>query len=345
MSEEGDRKQYSIITATDVLGIGRLADSKAAERLVDGIVQGVGGGLRSLLEPWLLRRNASAQIDIAKQTIEVLPDTVSVSLDLDQRSSLRIRREGQIRQHNREVIAEIALNNAETAIETAADAVNDATENIDHEWLAEFWNRSEQVSNEHMRVLWAKVLLSKSISPENFSIRSLNIVSQLSHEEALMIERLAPFVVEFERKDKTSHNFAAGILLNVGQYQGTFTVAKDKEEPFSEAIQGLLPDFDLVTLDAAGVMQSSNGWASTYSIVYSAEVGLTIGNQSFVLEGLPPPNERHLKSYSLGSGWGFTPEGCEVVSIINASPNPQYLRMIREAFESANCRLVDVLDE
>jgi len=339
--EVDDGNNRAIVEVSDIFGLGKVANSKAVERLILSVVDGVGSGIRSLFGPWAIRREASARIDSAALALEQLPHGASLSLDLADRASLRISRDAERRQLNREAIAELALINARTELEIGhLDA--ERSQNTTQTWLDDFWRRAEMVAEPDLRVLWSKVLLREARAPGELSLRSLSLLSQLSRREAQMIENLAPFVVNFERDN--SQDLAAGTLLSIGQYQGTFAIPEETAKSFKEAVLELIPDFDLVALDAAGIMQSSNGWASEYSVSPRPNLHVVIGNALFAIEGLPEPNEKYRKRYTLGEGWGFTSEGYEIARIVNAPPNSEYVRCIGDALSAAGCNLISVVD-
>jgi hypothetical protein len=76
----------SLISVSDVFGLGKVATSPTATRLVDAIVAGAG----ELFFPWRLRRNVAAQIDAARQLDEGLPAALSANIELEARTVARI---------------------------------------------------------------------------------------------------------------------------------------------------------------------------------------------------------------------------------------------------------------
>lgn len=336
-----EQKQKAIVEISDVFGLGKVANSKAIERLVGGIVDGIGGGIRSLISPWSMRRQSEAQIEVAGRALSVLPETVSLELDIGERTDIRLQRDASRFQLNRESISEIALENASVELRHTSPAITDATV-ITQDWLSAFWQKAELASDERMQILWSKVLLQEARRPGSLSKRSLGILSEMSVHEAKMVEALAPFVIEFERSN--TQKLSAGILLNIGQYQGTFNVPNDVNRDYYDYVATLLPEFDIVALDAAGVMQSSTGWASEYSVQPKSEIHIAIGNSLFVITDLPTPNERYSERYYLGSGRGFTSEGCEISRIVNAKPNSDYVEQIRKVLRSVGCNLREVVE-
>ena len=250
MSEE-EKKQKAIVEISDFFGLGKIANSSGVERLVGAIVDGIGSGVRSLISPWSIRRQSKAQIEAATSALSTLPDSSIIEMELGERAELRIQRDSVRKQFNRESISELALISAPGNLPTRSNS--DSSSNaISQDWLTDFWQKAESVSDERMKILWSKVLLQEAHNPRSLSKRSLRILSEISLQEAQMLEDLAPFVVEFERSN--IQKLAAGILLTIGQFQGTFSVPRDVSSAYRDSVGKLVPDFDIVALDAAGIM-------------------------------------------------------------------------------------------
>lgn len=90
-----------LVSVSDVFGVGKLASSPAATRLISAIVSGVG----ELSYPWRLRRNVGAQIEVMKKIDEELPQGLSSEIELDNRANIRLRARDRRHQINRESIS------------------------------------------------------------------------------------------------------------------------------------------------------------------------------------------------------------------------------------------------
>ena len=94
--------------------------------------------------------------------------------DLQRRALLRFVQEQGIQQANMEAI----LSKAIPAIEESGDA-----ESLDEDWIAHFFGRCRTISNEAMRVLWAKVLAGEVNKPGQFSKRTINLLGELDRQD------------------------------------------------------------------------------------------------------------------------------------------------------------------
>lgn len=68
---------------------------------------------------------------------------------------------------------------------------------VDPDWTARFFNIVQDVSNEGMQSIWGKVLAGEIKSPGSFSLRTLELLRNLSQPEALLFNRVANLVIQF----------------------------------------------------------------------------------------------------------------------------------------------------
>ncbi len=91
------------------------------------------------------------------------------------------------KQKNLEAIFEIA-------IEEIGDEVSDKL--VDADWRTQFFEKARNVSTEEMQKVWGKILSSEVQEPGAVSIRTLNIVSNLSTNEANIFNELCSRVTD-----------------------------------------------------------------------------------------------------------------------------------------------------
>jgi hypothetical protein len=68
-----------------------------------------------------------------------------------------------------------------------------SSEKVDQDWATRFFNIVEDISDEEMHNLWAKILAGEIKQPKSFSLRTLEILRNLSKEEAEAFIRNAPY--------------------------------------------------------------------------------------------------------------------------------------------------------
>ena len=117
-----------------------------------------------------------------------------------------------------EVNVSKALLSAEADLADDPQAPPDRT--VDDDWLFRWRDAASVVSSEELQTLWGRVLAGEIKSPGSFSLRTLEFLKHISHEEALQIAKLAPFVLSYghifnDRKLLDSEGITFSFLLDL----------------------------------------------------------------------------------------------------------------------------------
>src|SRR5690606_25427708 len=64
-------------------------------------------------------------------------------------------------------------------------------EPLDEDWKTRFFNIAEDISNEEMQSLWGKILAGEIKQPKSYSLRTLELLKNLSKEEAEVFTKFA----------------------------------------------------------------------------------------------------------------------------------------------------------
>jgi hypothetical protein len=167
-------------------------------KLWEVVANGIGG----LARPWQIgrvsRAEARAQVEAAK--IRMLgmretaaprelpagpPATELVEAELldDEAFPLIVRAKRRLEYQE----AKRQLNLDEILVEAAEDIANEpevSTDPVDEDWIVRFFGHAQDVSSEEMQTLWSKLLAGEVRRPGSFSLRCLDVVRNLSREEA-----------------------------------------------------------------------------------------------------------------------------------------------------------------
>lgn len=165
---------------TPVEGILGLLAAAAAGNPASIFIKKVSAAIEGGLRPWQLRRVASAETDAA--VIKAEGD--GKIAEIQQRAALRVAAEEVRNQQNIEAPIIKALPNIRE------DA---KPEEMDDDWLANFFDKCRLISNEEMQNLWAQVLAGEANSPGAFSLRTINFLSSLSQQEAQYFKILCSY--------------------------------------------------------------------------------------------------------------------------------------------------------
>ena len=129
----------------------------------------------------------SSDVPIVYDKGNIYMDTTDFE-ELAQRTQSRLGYQELRKQVNIEAVVDIAYN----ALENEPPVID---EPIDQDWLIRFFNSVEDISNEQMQYLWGKILAGEIKKPNSFSMRTLNILKNLTQKEAELFKRIAPFIL------------------------------------------------------------------------------------------------------------------------------------------------------
>lgn len=160
---------------TSLINLGEL--SKPATVLIEKISDAVGG----IFLPYQIRRVTQAEAEAA--TLQAV--TQIKITDLERRAIRRRLCEEAIKQQSIEDIAQKAL----PALSEGA-----RPEDIENDWLANFFDKCRLISDEEMQELWARVLAGEANAPGQFSKRTINLLASFDKSDAELFGSLCSFV-------------------------------------------------------------------------------------------------------------------------------------------------------
>lgn len=150
--------------------------SKPATVLIEKVSDAVGG----LCKPFQIVREAKAN---AKADLIKAESQIEIS-GLQRRAFERFLNEEAKHQKNMEDITKQAL----------PDVNENATpENIDDDWITNFFDKCRLISDSQMQSLWSRILAREANSPNTFSKRTINCLSSFDKSEADLFTKLCIF--------------------------------------------------------------------------------------------------------------------------------------------------------
>ncbi|HAW92805.1 MULTISPECIES: TIGR03899 family protein [unclassified Arsukibacterium] len=103
-------------------------------------------------------------------------------LNLAQRVNRRLQMQRERQQQNLEKIMALAM-------EYCPERVS--AQEIDPDWFSQYCELVLNISNDNMQQLWAKILAGEIATPGRFSLKTLQILQQMSHKEAQSLQLAA----------------------------------------------------------------------------------------------------------------------------------------------------------
>jgi hypothetical protein len=190
-------------------------------------IEYIGKGIGAISEPLLMRMINKAKIKNAKEienfinNSELLIDYkngdfefVNYNEELNQkfllrdqdknihilRNDLNISERSQLRQNHvsmkkQDNIEEIISNAFENFINDNDLRNKTFEKNVDEDWLNNFFEYAENISNEDMQKIWGKILSDEIKEPNSYSLRTLDSLRKMTHEDALRFEKFSKIIM------------------------------------------------------------------------------------------------------------------------------------------------------
>ena len=310
------------------------------EKLFEVTANGIGSVAGRLLAAWNASKDGDARVIAAQADARVLQIraqahkdarelllgnqnlSASTELEIGETIAERVRYREQRRLSNIEAV----VSRAAIALEGKQIEDND----VDHDWIARFFNDVQDVSSDEMHVLWGKVLTGEVERPGTTSLRTLGILRDLNQFTAILFARFCSVCV-FGFSE--SGPLIDARVPSLGSHAATNSLASF----------GL--GFDqLNRLQEHGLIISDyNSWFDYGSCIVS-----DIGNKppSFQHQGkewaLVTPLRQQLPQSLKLEGVALTVSGKELSLVVDTVPVPGFLGSLRQFFTKRNLEMRDV---
>lgn len=158
-----------------------VKDLAGLSRPLTKLIETVEHGAGAISEPWRIVRRAKAE---ARADVIEAEAHVEIA-ELAARAAYRAQAREVRRQQNLEAIVQQTAR----CLPPAADETP-----VDPDWTAEFVNSAQDVSDEEMQSLWARILAGEVAQGDSFSRRTLAAVRVMSRQDAARFTRFCSFV-------------------------------------------------------------------------------------------------------------------------------------------------------
>jgi hypothetical protein len=156
--------------------------------------------------PKRIRAKAQAQADADAYALVVRAQANTEAKEIESRALMRLRKRETRRQNNIESITEKAILALPPPDQISSGRVND-------DWTSRFFGECQDISDEQMQQLWARILAGEVAQPGTFSPRTLSVVRDLTTADANLFASLCSFIWTLSGWDNKStpiiHDFDA----------------------------------------------------------------------------------------------------------------------------------------
>lgn len=203
------------------------------------------------------------------------------------------------------------LNSAKFAsLELEDDVESDVNDkNVDFDWIMRFFNAVGNISNTNMQQFWGKILAGEVRKPGCCSLRTLDILWNMSQKEAETFDKLCRYVV---------HSGDCTFIFSNGfhEYDGTNTYSKACIQK-----EGLKYSSDIIPMIECGLISVDNNLCADFA----TENSLVINNDSIVCLVIDETQSNRLTI----EPYYLTNSGIELYKIISSgtsfSENREYM--------------------
>lgn len=276
-------------------------EGKPIEKLIEVVSNAIG----SLFEPRQIIRKAKAEAKAESiHSIEQAKTKAIIDGDTEKAQYLetineRLMKKETKRQKNIENVVSIAGNVLQTE-----DKVSE--EPIHPDWVTRFFDIAQDVSDNDMQLLWGQILAGEIKQPKSYSLRTLEILRNMSKDEAELFQKVAQF----------SLSQGDVFLFSEDDVLGKFGISYSNIAKLVEI--GLLQPGDFVQRQ----YQSDK--------IHDRKISIIYGN---ILINI----RQKANSQKIGIPIRlFTTPGKELSKLVNIVPNMEYITIIANSIKNEN---------
>ena len=287
---------------------------KGLVKLADTITRAVG----KLYEPIHIRRmadaegykklalgRADAQAKLEKQAIlamDPMSSAVAENVPLLQRAAERVTYQQARGQENLEAILDSAANQfSEEDIVTA--------KSVDETWANRFFSAATEVAHHEMQAVWGKLLSGEIREPGTFSLRALDVLRNLTTQEAINFQKMC------------SASLRDNCIYKVSNAMEGF-----------EALGISLEEF--LALRAAGLFSEADNLSIKTHAPFYSKYG-----DWHVIADLKDGETAVLPLLVAMPSYVMTAVGAELAILVERQPNWQYLQLLAPIFSARRLQL------
>jgi len=268
------------------------------------LIEVVSAGMGKAYEPTAIRKKAdadgyairvkaNADAEAEKIRAEAEATALAKQIEILANGDSELMHRARVRVLSREVEGQVNIEKiVEHAFKLLPNTVSDKP--VDADWRRKFFADSENICDADLQFLWGKILAGETSSPGSYSLRTLDVLKNLSKDEAEMFRRFCNLTID------------EGTVINLGS---------PKMDEFG------LPYNVLMTLRDAGLVHENDNLQRIFKDLPTAIETLPMSYNGIML-GLQHPHFQTMQLNVLV----LTGAGRQLRNLIDNAPNDAYLR-------------------
>jgi hypothetical protein len=272
-------------------------DGKPLEKLIETVSAGIG----TLYKPRAIRKEAEAKAYEIEKIAEAKAKSNIIKYENDTEIAERARQRLYYQEMQRQV-------NIENVIEKSIDDLNEVVSEkpVDEDWRTKFFTKVQDITSEDMQSIWAKILANEINQPGQISVRTLDVLSNLSKEEARLFSLLSSLSTQSGNIIKIKGNDLSSYGLNYDS---------------------------LSVLRAAGLLLASDNMNITYLGGYKINATGAFGHNLLFKSFYLIVTSNKIDKY-IYDQFRLTPAGDELLKIVGEPANILYVNELKEYIKS-----------
>lgn len=296
----------------DENGIPNAQDIAAVGNAATGFI----GAFRRLLPGISMRSLQKAESKTTDLILEDIKKIDATDLSAQTKSVLK---NDIIKRHRRVSNLAGVLSHAESEVKTNVNITD-----VDDNWLEEFQDHAEKISDEDTQIIWGKLLAGEMNSPGSYSKQLMSILSTMSKADAETFVKLSSFCI-LALDTPSSMKGQGVILLHPDKGKGNTY----NHEAFNYDMVSCLSSFGLLNLSGGMLFKVEPD--QTRSFVVGDEI-LTIKN-------------KESKTNDLWFTPAFTHAGAELISLCEPEKQPTLKNIFLEKITEDGFECTGILTE
>lgn len=270
-------------------------EGKVVEKFIDVVSKGIG----TVYKPRAMRKEADAEA--YRQEVLANAQAKSILIEGDAKIELyeRVKNRIALQEINRQ-------ENIEEIIEKSIPLLkaNTTDVEVDNDWRTRFFKKAQDVSNDEMQSIWAKILAEEVSSPGKTSLRTLDVVSNISKKEAERFQVACSFVSNNSTIWKLNRQNA------LDDYSFVYS--------------------DLMLLREAGLINDSDNLNSTISVLPEMKGAIHLIGKSFFMINIR--GNTKLEKFTFQQ-IALTQAGTDICALLDVSINEEYINELLSELE------------
>lgn len=261
---------------SDCIGIGKVASV-----------------IEKVMSPRMIKKNADAlayALPVIEQAINNsnIPENISINIGgIEIKSvSTTIGERALDTLIAREINKQI---NSEEILSQALEYINHqniSDEDVDEDWLDRFFQSASNISSKELQLIWSKILANEIERPSNYSLRTLDILKNMSKKEAELFKNFTNITLTDVFKDFRFTTDNVEILQKYGITRKDILLLKDIGLVDDGLIKNLQLNSNFYLLNDTYLINIDNisGEKKSFGIIHTTSVGTELSNIILQLE-------------------------------------------------------------